>query len=130
MHMVYPFSLSSEEKMLSKLSAWTKSKIETLCKTLEKNILSNKYLKCNVVYGPVRSRRLELVLGVNNVKSNVCSYNCIYCPIRKYPVTEEAVKTFAYSNGKMNKLDQMISQNLIDEFVFKNKKYFKLAETK
>ncbi len=69
--------------MPNKLSAWVKSKIETLCKKLENNILSNKTLKCKIVYGPVRSRRLGLVLGVNNVKSKVCSYNCIYCPIGK-----------------------------------------------
>lgn len=69
--------------MLNILSVWAKSKIEILCKKLEKNILSNKYLKCRVVYGPVRSRRLGLVLGINNVKSKVCSYNCIYCPIGK-----------------------------------------------
>ncbi len=52
---------------------------EILCRKLEKSILRDKKLKCKVVYGPVRSRRLGLVLGINNVKQNICSYNCIYC---------------------------------------------------
>lgn len=56
-----------------------RKKIETLCTKLESSILSNKKLKCKVVYGPVRSRRVGLVLGINNVKPGVCSYNCIYC---------------------------------------------------
>ena len=54
-----------------------------ICEKLEKSILSDRALKCKVVYGPLRSRRLGLVLGVNNVKPNVCSYNCIYCPVGK-----------------------------------------------
>jgi len=57
--------------------------IQSLCAKLERSILSNKTLKCKVVYGPVRSRRLGLVLGINNVKSKTCSYNCIYCPSGK-----------------------------------------------
>ena len=62
-----------------KKNSWLKNKIESLCKILEKSILKDKVLKCKVVYGPVRSRRLGLVLGINNVKPGICSYNCIYC---------------------------------------------------
>lgn len=50
---------------------------------LEKSILSNKSLECKVVFGPVRSRRLGYVLGINNIKQRACSYNCIYCPSGK-----------------------------------------------
>ncbi len=65
--------------MNSKNNSWLRNKIEALCTKLERSILKDKALKCKVVYGPVRSRRLGLVLGVNNVKQGVCSYNCIYC---------------------------------------------------
>jgi wyosine [tRNA(Phe)-imidazoG37] synthetase (radical SAM superfamily) len=67
--------------MSNETKSWIKIKLEALCSKLEKHILSNKTLKCKVVFGPVRSRRLGLVLGVNNVKKKVCSYDCIYCPI-------------------------------------------------
>lgn len=66
--------------MSNNLKTWFRSKIEAICGKLERSILSNKSLKCKVVFGPVRSRRLGLVLGINNVKPNVCSYDCIYCP--------------------------------------------------
>ncbi|MFP3231905.1 MAG: radical SAM protein [Acidilobus sp.] len=32
-------------------------------------------------FGPVRSRRLGLSLGVNNVPYKTCSYSCIYCQL-------------------------------------------------
>ncbi|PIQ08746.1 MAG: hypothetical protein COW71_10495 [Ignavibacteriales bacterium CG18_big_fil_WC_8_21_14_2_50_31_20] len=50
---------------------------------LEESILSDKSLKCKVVYGPVKTRRLGLVLGINNAQSKTCSYNCVYCPSGK-----------------------------------------------
>ena len=65
---------------MKNIKRWIKKKIETLCAKLEKSILSNKSLKCKVVFGPVRSRRLGYILGINNIKPNICSYNCIYCP--------------------------------------------------
>jgi len=67
--------------MSTETKSWLKSKMESLCTKLEKHILSNKTLKCKVVFGPVRSRRLGLVLGINNLKKKVCSYDCIYCPV-------------------------------------------------
>jgi wyosine [tRNA(Phe)-imidazoG37] synthetase (radical SAM superfamily) len=33
------------------------------------------------VFGPVRSRRLGLSLGVNNIPYKTCSYSCIYCQL-------------------------------------------------
>jgi wyosine [tRNA(Phe)-imidazoG37] synthetase (radical SAM superfamily) len=69
--------------MKDKIKSWLKEKVESLCRKLENNILSNKSLKCKVVLGPVRSRRLGNVLGVNNIKQKACSYNCIYCPSGK-----------------------------------------------
>lgn len=65
--------------MKNKKNSWFRNIAESLCRKLEKSILKDKALKCKVVYGPVRSRRLGLVLGINNVKPGVCSYNCIYC---------------------------------------------------
>lgn len=35
------------------------------------------------VFGPVRSRRLGVSLGVNNVPYKTCSYSCIYCQLGK-----------------------------------------------
>lgn len=36
----------------------------------------------DIIFGPVRSRRLGLSLGVNLLptESKLCSFDCIYCP--------------------------------------------------
>jgi len=34
-----------------------------------------------LAFGPVRSRRLGISLGVNNVYPKFCSYSCIYCQL-------------------------------------------------
>ena len=69
--------------MKNGIKSWCRQKAESICTKLEKSILSNKSLKCKVVFGPVRSRRLGYVLGINNIKQKACSYNCIYCPSGK-----------------------------------------------
>ncbi|MFH1195814.1 MAG: radical SAM protein [bacterium] len=69
--------------MTNGIKIWFKQKTESICAKLEKSILSKKSTKCRVVFGPVRSRRLGSVLGINNIKQNACSYNCIYCPSGK-----------------------------------------------
>jgi wyosine [tRNA(Phe)-imidazoG37] synthetase (radical SAM superfamily) len=76
---IYKFEKADDNKMKN----WVKESIEFICAKLEKNIFSDKNLKCKVVFGPVRSRRLGLVLGINNTKAGICSYNCVYCPIGK-----------------------------------------------
>lgn len=65
---------------MKNIKKWLMRKAESLCIALEKNIMLNKSLKCKVVVGPTKSRRLGLVIGINNIKPNICSYNCIYCP--------------------------------------------------
>ena len=60
--------------------AFTK-KMQTICQNLKKGILSDPSCKQNVVFGPVPSRRLGHSLGVNNIKSKMCSYDCIYCQV-------------------------------------------------
>ncbi|MBZ0201096.1 MAG: radical SAM protein [Ignavibacteriaceae bacterium] len=69
--------------MKNKFVLWFKQRVNTLCTKLERSILSNKSLKCKVVFGPVHSRRLGYVVGINNIKAKTCSYNCIYCPSGK-----------------------------------------------
>ncbi|MEM2208012.1 MAG: radical SAM protein [Sulfolobales archaeon] len=39
------------------------------------------FRRLKYVFGPVRSRRLGISLGVNNVPYKTCSYSCIYCQL-------------------------------------------------
>jgi wyosine [tRNA(Phe)-imidazoG37] synthetase (radical SAM superfamily) len=66
---------------LSKRNSAFKKKTETICSRLEKGILSNASRKENIVFGPVPSRRLGRSLGINNIKSKTCTYDCVYCQV-------------------------------------------------
>jgi len=35
------------------------------------------------IYGPVRSRRLGVSLGITTVPAKACSFNCVYCDVAK-----------------------------------------------
>lgn len=98
--------------MNNRIQNWLRSKFESICKKLEKSVLSNKSLKCKVVFGPVRSRRLGLVLGINNLKPNVCSYDCIYCPSGKTSCcsicTNNCLSPYELYISVKNKLEEII----------------------
>lgn len=49
-----------------------------------------------IIFGPVRSRRLGLSLGVNILPehSKVCSFNCVYCECGWTPSSETSKVTF------------------------------------
>lgn len=97
--------------MNHKLKNWFQKKLDLICQTLERQVLSDKSLKCKVVFGPVRSRRLGLVLGINNVKSKVCSYDCIYCPPGKTSCcsicTNNCLSPYELFFSVKNKLDEI-----------------------
>lgn len=70
------------------------------------------------VYGPVKSRRLGLSLGVSTVPSKVCSFDCVYCQLgrtsektserREYVDEEEIlaeIKTFFENKPRDLKVD-------------------------
>ena len=47
------------------------------------------------IFGPVRSRRFGLSLGINHLPPKVCTYACVYCQLgRTYPMT---IQSDAYS---------------------------------
>lgn len=109
--------------MKNKKNSWLRNKIESLCAKLERSILKDKTLKCKVVYGPVRSRRLGLVLGINNVKPGVCPYNCIYCHSGKTSCcsicTNNCLSPYELFVSVKNKIDEIkkIGKN-IDYILF------------
>lgn len=74
---------SKQKVVMSKLGENLKKIVrchaEKLISKLEKSIITGKDSACKITYGPVPSRRLGISLGVNNIKPNTCSYNCVYC---------------------------------------------------
>lgn len=50
------------------------------------------------IYGPVKSRRLGNSLGITTVPYKVCSFDCVYCQLKK--TTEKTNKRKMYGNEK------------------------------
>jgi wyosine [tRNA(Phe)-imidazoG37] synthetase (radical SAM superfamily) len=108
-------------KVENKIADWLKNKRDILCTKLENSILSNKSLKCRVVYGPVHSRRLGLVIGVNNIKQKTCSYNCVYCPAGKTTLCS-VCSNYCLSQYELyisikNKLDELNREGIEIEYI-------------
>ena len=68
----------------------------------------------NIIFGPVRSRRLGISLGVNllPIESKLCSFDCIYCECgwnadhpgkRRFNAREDVYKMLDETLGKMVK---------------------------
>jgi wyosine [tRNA(Phe)-imidazoG37] synthetase (radical SAM superfamily) len=103
--------------------SWIRQKTESIGTKIEKDILSNKSLKCKVVFGPVRSRRLGYVLGINNIEQKACSYDCIYCPSGKTTCssvcTNYSLSPYELHLSVRNKLEELKRTNKkIDYIVF------------
>lgn len=107
--------------MDNKIKNWLSHKAETICTKFEKKILSNKFLKCKVVYGPVRSRRLGLVLGINNFKTKVCTYDCIYCSSGKTSCcsisTKNCLSPFELYIAVKNKINEIKSNGKTIDYI-------------
>lgn len=103
------------------IKKWLKGKAETICSKLEKSILSNKTLKCKVVFGPVHSRRLGNVLGINNIKQKACPYNCIYCPTGKTSCcsicTNYCLSPYELHLSVSKKLEELKNKNKKIDFI-------------
>lgn len=51
---------------------------------LEEHMSMSTFLNASPIFGPVRSRRLGLSLGVNMMPASgkICTFDCIYCEKR------------------------------------------------
>lgn len=100
-----------------------RSGLESLCNKIEKKILSNRDLSCKMIFGPVRSRRLGLIIGINNISSKACSYNCVYCPNKNKSCcsicTGNCLSPYELFVAVKKKLSEIeLSQNKINYIVF------------
>ncbi len=56
-----------------------KKKLKNFSEKLQTGISKDLCKDGKVIFGPFLSTRLGVCLGINNVKSKACTYNCIYC---------------------------------------------------
>ncbi len=57
------------------------------------------------VFGPVQSRRLGLSLGVDLLGSKICTFNCIYCEVRKTDQLTVERKEYVSAKTVIKELD-------------------------
>jgi wyosine [tRNA(Phe)-imidazoG37] synthetase (radical SAM superfamily) len=81
------------------------------------------FLFDKIIFGPVKSRRLGVSLGINLLPTNikVCSFDCIYCECGRNPEKyEEKAVLPARLEVKLKlkeKLEEMNSENLLPDVI-------------
>jgi wyosine [tRNA(Phe)-imidazoG37] synthetase (radical SAM superfamily) len=81
------------------------------------------FLFDKIIFGPVKSRRLGVSLGINLLPTNVkvCSFDCIYCECGRNPekYEEKAVlpPRFEVQQKLNEKLVEMNSENLLPDVI-------------
>ena len=107
--------------MQEEFRSWINRIVSTFSARLEKNIAANKSLKCKVVFGPVVSRRLGRIIGINNIKPGVCSYDCVYCPSGKTNFcsvcTNYCLSPYQLHLSVKTKLEELESDNQKIDFI-------------
>jgi wyosine [tRNA(Phe)-imidazoG37] synthetase (radical SAM superfamily) len=81
------------------------------------------FLFDKIIFGPVKSRRLGVSLGINLLPTNikVCSFDCIYCECGRNPkkYEEKAVLPFRseVQQKLKEKLEEMVAENLLPDVI-------------
>ncbi len=63
------------------------------------------------IYGPVKSRRLGLSLGINLTPYKVCSFNCIYCQLGKTTNLTKERKEYIKSQEILEEIKLWLENN-------------------
>jgi wyosine [tRNA(Phe)-imidazoG37] synthetase (radical SAM superfamily) len=81
------------------------------------------FLFDEIIFGPVRSRRLGVSLGINLLptKRKICNFNCIYCECGWTQDIEKAVSHLPgreeVYNALDSKLSELIKKNIIPDVI-------------
>lgn len=62
-----------------RINNYIKDRLLALSERLQASIADDLCKESKVIFGPFHSTKLGMCLGINNVKSKACTYNCIYC---------------------------------------------------
>jgi len=64
------------------------------------------------VYGPVKSRRLNLSLGLSLTPYKICNFDCIYCQLGKTGEVTSARKEYIKADDVLNELKSWLGNNI------------------
>ena len=63
------------------------------------------------IYGPVKSRRLGLSLGISLTPYKICSFNCVYCQLGQTKEVTRERKEYVPTEGILNELNSWLENN-------------------
>lgn len=63
------------------------------------------------IFGPVYSKRLGLSLGIDLLNSKICTFNCVYCEVRKTELLTVARKPYVKANEVIKELNLFFKVN-------------------
>lgn len=63
------------------------------------------------IYGPVKSRRLGLSLGISLTPCKVCSFDCVYCQLGKTTVKTQEFKEYVSAEEIIQELNLWLQNN-------------------
>lgn len=74
------------------------------------------FLFDEIIFGPVKSRRLGVSLGINLLPTNtkICSFDCIYCECGRNPKKRETKAKLPSRNEVKQKLDETLQKMVIE----------------
>ena len=81
------------------------------------------FLFDKIIFGPVKSRRLGVSLGINLLPTNikVCSFDCIYCECGRNPkkYEEKAIlpSRMEVQQKLKEKLEEMVAENMLPDVI-------------
>ncbi len=75
------------------------------------------FLFDEIIFGPVKSRRLGVSLGINllPVNTKICSFDCIYCECGRNPKAYEEKAKLPSRNEVRNRLEAKLKQMAADK---------------
>lgn len=71
----------------------------------------------NYIFGPVRSRRLGLSLGIDPFPQKTCTFNCIYCQVGKTPHKTIERKEYAPKEEILKQLKKTIESSIRPNYI-------------
>lgn len=73
----------------------------------------NKFLNTKTVYGPVKSWRFGMSLGIDPIfETSTCSFNCIYCQLGQIQNITTEVKEFVETQRVLDDFQEVIKTNV------------------
>jgi wyosine [tRNA(Phe)-imidazoG37] synthetase (radical SAM superfamily) len=69
------------------------------------------YTTMKYIYGPVKSRRLGLSLGISLTPYKICTFDCVYCQLGKTQNLTREIKEYANIEGIINELKFWLQNN-------------------